>query len=501
MILLEFPIEVTADRTGNKPVVPGLVDEDGSIMMPLLRYQIHLYTKSYSQSHLEKVRHAVKLFAEYSLANPRPGFGAQTPALLSQNEHYEHFRNFRKAVIFGTFDTAGIDSSGLNWLTGGIAKANKVISTVTDFLIWLDDLDKGNRADRYNPPVTGTKYEQLCAAAAYEWKRNKSLLGHTWVWGSDREVEPQRALSGTRGEKRATKDVKRISDEDFLRLLRDGFGTSTEAGLRDSMVSILMNKAGVRASEALGAWIIDVIADPTEPAYAYVKLLHPSEAKTKIKHGKTTYGRRVDYLRAVYHLPNRITLPKNNRQHLGWKSRLDALELYWAEPYWGKVFYGMYRTYLARTSMKRKHPYLFIDSDESGDPLAYDTFAKSYERAVYRAGLVPPGGNVDMKASGFTPHANRHSYGDRLKNKFGCGEKVVQKAMNHASVDSQIVYTVPSSAQTRDEIEKGAKLMARRKRELEDLKTDLKGVRSEIQIKAADEVPDELSQFIDQFAG
>lgn len=486
MILIEFPIKVFSDCTGNASVLPGLLDANGNVMMQLLRYQLLLHTNGWSQSHLQKVRQAVKLFAEYSLANPRQHFGAAHTGQITEFRNYEHFRNFRKAIAFGTFNDVGVDPSGLNWSAGGLKKANAVTETVTQYLIWLDELDGGNRAARYNPHATPTKFEQLCTDAAYEWRRNKALLGHTWAWGDDKKVEAHRALSGTKPTKK-TGDVKRISDQEFVRLLSDGFDTSTEVGLRDAMVSIMMNKAGVRVSEALGTWVIDVVNDPTNPGNAYVKLLHCAEAKCKIKHGPTkTYERRVDYLQAVHQLPNRISLPKGDRQHLGWKSRFDVLELYWAEPWWGKVFWGLYLTYIRLTTKKRKHPYLFIESD-SGAPLGYDTFAKSYERAVYRAGLVPPGG-VDLKNSGLTPHANRHAYGDRLKNKYGCNEKVVQKAMHHASVESQIVYTVPSADQTRDEIDRTMKSLATRKRNLEELKVGLKDIRPEINAKTAGDV-------------
>jgi len=496
---------VRPDETGVEISVPGLLDTNAFPVMPLLRYQVNLFMKGFSQTHLQKVREAVRLFAQYSMSNrPLTGFGTGEVGPVQEVRHWEHFRNFRHAILFGTFGPDGLDPSCLCWVPKGVNKANDVVRLLTDFFIYLDELDKGDRAARFNPVVTPTNYEALYAASAYEFRRNKALLGHTWAQPGE-AVQVHRAVTG-RDKKPATKEVKRIYDSEFERLLRFGFDTSTEVGLRDSMLSILMNKTGVRVSEALGAWVVDVIDDPAGKGSAHVKLRHPGQAKVKIEHKGVTYTRRTDYLKGAFGLPDRTKLLKSDPQHLGWKGRFDVLELYWAEPWWGRVFWRMYMEYLRRTAMKRagKHPYLFIDSESCG-PLAYDTFSKSYTRAVYRAGLVPAGMAVSLKDSGLTSHGNRHAYGERLKVKYGCSEKVVQNAMHHASPESQLVYTIPSGEQTKRAIEEGLAKMRRHSRELEEMKGALSHVRPEIMAKTREagslpnvgEWPDPLRAFVD----
>lgn len=498
-----YNLTARPDATGSEISVPGLLDSNGLPVMPLLRYQVNLFMKGYSQTHLQKVREAVRLFADYSMSNlPATGFGTGEVGPVREVRHWEHFRNFRHAIVFGSFGPDGFDPSGLCWVPRGVNKANDVVRLLTEFFIYLDELDGGDRTARFNPVVTPTNYEALCTASAYEFRRNKALLGHTWARPSE-DVQVHRAVAG-REKKSATKQVKRIYDSEFERLLRFGFDTSTEVGLRDAMISILMNKTGVRVSEALGAWVVDVINDPAALGSAHVKLRHPSMAKVKIEHNGVTYTRRSDYLKGAFGLPDRTKLPKSDPQHLGWKGGFDVLELYWAEPWWGRVFWRMYVEYLRRTAMKRagRHPYLFIDS-ESFKPLSYDSFSKSYTRAVYRAGLVPAGTSVSLKDSGLTPHGNRHAYGERLKVKYGCTEKVVQNAMHHASPESQLVYTVPSGEQTKQAIEEGLAKMRRRSRELEELKRELPLVRPEILSKAGeggslpkvDDWPDSLRAF------
>jgi integrase len=483
VILHNYSINYRPDATGIEAVVPGLLDSSAQVVMPLLRYQVHLYMKSASQSHLQNVREAVRLFAEYSAANmPSPEFGSGQTGHVQVVRHHDHFRNFRFAIVMGTFGPNGVDPSGLNWVARGAQKANRVVQILTEFFVWLDELDGGNRASRFNPLVTPTNYEVLCAASAYEYRRNEALLGHTWAHAGE-AANVSRAVAGSeRGA--AAKDVKRIEDREFERLLQHGFDASTEVGLRDALLTMLMNKTGVRVSEALGAWVIDVMDDPAYPGSAHIKLRHPSRAKVKLSHKGITYTRRVDYLKGACGLPDRIRLPKNDPQHLGWKGRFDVLELYWAEPWWGRVFWRLYCIYVRMTAAKRtNHPYLFVDS-ESGQPLTYDAFAKSYKRAVYRAGLVPEG-CLSLKDTGLTPHGNRHGYGNRLKLVYGCSEKVVQNALHHTSPESQIVYTVPSGRQTREEIEQGMQKMRIRQRELDDMKKALKEVKSEIENKSA----------------
>ncbi len=506
MILHNYPVKQRPDATGIEVVVPSLVDSNARIVMPLQRYQVHLAMKQWSQSHLQNVREAVRLFAEYSAANvPAAEFGRGQTGHVHEVRHWEHFRNFRYAILMGTFGPDGVDASGLNWVASGVQKADKVIRLLTSFFIWLDELDGGDRASRLNPMVTPTDYEVLCAAAAYEYRRSKALLGNTWARADEKEAV-LRAASG-RQRKAATKEAKRIEDNEFSRLLQHGFDTSTEVRLRDRMISILINKTGVRPSEALGAWVIDVMNDPADPGSAHIKLRHPIDAKVNMTNKGKTYTRRVDYLRGVYGLPVRIGLPKKDPQHLGWKGRFDVLELYWAEPWWAKVFWRLYCEYVRMTAAKRSHhPYLFVDS-ESGDPLTYDTFAKSYKRAVYRAGLVPPG-EWSLKDSGLTPYGNRHAYGNRLKNVYGCSEKVVQNALHHASPESQIVYTVPSHHQTKEEIEAGMQRMRAKKLDLAELKRSLNEVRPEIKTKSTQDdgalginaIPQWIQSLMDQSA-
>lgn len=110
-------------------------------------------------------------------------------------------------------------------------------------------------------------------------------------------------------------------------------------------------------------------------------------------------------------------------------------------------------------SFRTDHPYAFVMENNKGwQPLTEDAYRKAFERAVFAAGLVPPGG-CDMKAAGLTPHGGRHGYGNRAKNDGGLDKKVVMVMMHHGSDESQEVYTRKSNSQIRLEIAEAMQVM------------------------------------------
>lgn len=481
MHLFSIVVEVRPDGTGKTLQVPGLMDSAGSVLMPLVRYLQHLLMSGRSQTQLSKIREAVRLYAEYSICNqPPPGFGQGKTGSVQEVRYWEHFQHFRYALVVGSFGVDGLDPTGLCWTGSGVKKANNVVRLLTEFFVWLDEHDGGDRAARLNPLVTGTNYEWLCAASRYEHSRNRALLGHTWAKPEDKKFE-HRSLDSGRGKKPAVSDVKRISKSQFDGLLARGFDVNSENGLRDAMIALLMNKGGLRLSEVLHLWVLDIVDDPASPGSALVRVLHPTEANCRLEYRGRKYTKRSDYLLSVYGLKDRCTLVKKDAQHLGWKSRFTVLEIYWAEPWWGNVFLHLWRRYLQLTAGKRaRHPYAFVDSTD-GEPLTADAYGKAYSRAIYRAGLVPPG-EWDMKNSGLTPHGNRHAYGHRLKNEYELSRQIVQKALHHASIESQLIYTVRSRSEIASEIEKAR--LRRSQRELAEMKEDLPVLREQLREKS-----------------
>lgn len=453
-------VEYTPDRTGRKLQLPCLVNEHNEIVLPLLRYAEYLAGKGYSQSHQAKVREAVRLFFEYSLANaPTGGFGKGE---VGHVEHWRHFSRFRAAVVFGTFDSmTSQDPSGLCWPASTIGKGNQVVALLTDFFTYLDELDGSAGASQFNPSVTPSAYDTLAKASAYEFRRGKAFLGHTWQHSEDKQHTAY-AVERVRSIRKPTSEPKRLQDAQFLQLVGHGFDVQTDNGLRDALVAILMNKGGLRLSEALQLWVTDVVEDPDAAQHAAVEVVHPEHGACNLQWRGRSYSKRSDYLRGVYGLEPRTRLPLRDPHALGWKSRFSTLRVYWFEPYWGQVFWRLWRRYLHSTAaVKRSHPYAFVMRTTGGwQPLTIDAYRKAYERGIFAAGLVPPGG-CDMKAAGLTPHGCRHAYGDRARNRGGLDEKVVMVMMHHASPESQEVYTRKSHSQTMSDVQRGMELMRR----------------------------------------
>lgn len=421
--------------------------------MPVLNYAVYLLGEGCSQSHLKKVRAAVYLFLEYSFANPpAQGFGLGDTGEVG---HWTHFATFRDAIVNGTFDPkTGQDPSGLCWRSSSIGKGKEVAAYLTDFFKYADELGGATGASQFNPKISPRAYVEFSKAAAYEFRRARAYLGHTWEHAESKHFEFH-AVEGGNSKKKSQVDANRLLDNDFLRILEYGFDLRSCNGLRDALVAILMNKGGLRISEALHLWMVDICEDPINPGYAFVQAVHPEQGNCNLSASGKNYTNRGEYLRYVYGLEPRTRLPSKNAQSLGWKAKYLTLPIFWFDPYWGKIFWSLWKKYLRMTATVRKNsPYAFISQSKDGwAPLSQGSYRKAYERAVYAAGIVPSGG-CDMKAAGFTPHGCRHAYGDRAKNGGKLNEKIVMVMMHHSSPQSQDVYTRQTYAQVTSEIRK-----------------------------------------------
>ncbi|WP_236071655.1 tyrosine-type recombinase/integrase [Paraburkholderia domus] len=76
-------------------------------------------------------------------------------------------------------------------------------------------------------------------------------------------------------------------------------------------------------------------------------------------------------------------------------------------------------------------------------------YNKAHAAACKRIGL-----NVG-KALGTTPHGHRHAYGQRLK-RAGIEKPLIRRFMHHSSIESQEIYTQPSTRDARIALEAAA---------------------------------------------
>lgn len=440
MTLVDINARLTGRPASKDLLVPALVSDYG-VVMPLLRYFEHIYD-DYAVGTLKHIRHAFKLFLLFTEATAPDGFGAKK---LHGRTHAEHFLSFRRAVVHGTIDEeTHVDSSGLRWAPSRVSKANRVVYYLTEFFAWAD-ANGANDAQRFNPVAQGNGYQDLIARAAYEHRRSRAFLGNTWH-GAAEHVVVARYTGRVREPAKVKAPTKRFPDARFLEFLLLGFTTRSLSNLRDILITILMNKGGLRVSEPLHIWLTDVSYDP-KTEMAHIEIQHPSDGAAPGTWGGK-YKTRAQCLEAEFRRRPRCELGSGDPEYAGWKSGVSVIEVLWCEPVWGRHFWRLWQVYLRRVqelvpAASRRHPYAFmvLRGETIGRPLTIAAFRDAHEKAVFRADLVPKEGVPDLKNLGLTEHGHRHAYGNRAKNEAELSRDVVKDMMNHSSIDSQRCYT------------------------------------------------------------
>lgn len=221
---------------------------------------------------------------------------------------------------------------------------------------------------------------------------------------------------------------------------------------------LLCAYGGIRISEALNIWCIDVMPgaaiDRFEPGAAQntplVVLAHPRLSRFTGDFSDTSLQRN-EFLQTRYGLVPRSDLPKRHPMRAGWKGvtinnhRLGVSWVYWLYPGPSFEFLNLVATMLrCRKGMPgaAAHPYLFINhklGKHQGAPLKYKNVAKAFERACERVNLEP-------HVAGHNIHGFRHFFEATLEHTFKFKPEEVQAMMHHKSVTSQRDYGHPKVA-------------------------------------------------------
>ena len=450
---------IYGDNSGRRIELPILVSYDGPVK-PLLQYQ--LLHQSNSHSWHVKLQQAVRLLLLYAAANPDSYL---TPREL--------FAGFSVRLISGTIGTDGLDPSGLYWIPKRPSHARQMVRMLTEFSAWSA---REFGVAELNPLRDATKHEQVLAAAAWAHRNNASFLGHTESkararlhFGFAPSVPLPRTLAIAN-----PNGVVRFPEEHFPRLIVDGFsrrkcGNSLRRwmALRNILITLLMHGAGLRCSECFHLWVDDVRPDPVDPTRALVWVGHPSDglAEWRDAAGKIVKGSRREYL-----LTRGLT-PRNlirGKEHAGWKgTRLDGkyyIQAHWSDASYARIFLSFWKEYLRLIlPIERRHPWAFIQRD--GGVYKMASFHQDYDNAIKAIGLKP------CRVNGTQPHGHRHAYGQRLA-EAGVSHSVIQKAMHHASPESQEVYTQADHQRMQSELNAAVDRMSGIR--LEDISTVLK---------------------------
>ncbi|WP_332750048.1 gamma-mobile-trio recombinase GmtY [Hydrogenophaga sp.] len=439
-----------------KSFVLYLLAEDGSApapLVPLIDYfGEHGRTRSISWQN--EVARAVGLLIDFLVAN------SGLFKALSGNRRPQIFSAFAEALVAGTIDAQGSDSSELFWQPKKLKRASHLLNMVTAFSDWL--------VERYettalNPWKAASVAEQIAYWRRFDKRRASALLSH--AASLEDAVARSRLARSVRVLRKTSvttaQPVKSFPEERIWDLLAQGLANARPQkrrhvhdgqSLRDMMIVVLLHGGGLRESEPFHLYVSDVGINAAAPHSAVVRLYHPEQGSAPADYLDPFSRARVradreEYLRLRWGLQPRNLVV--GRFHAGWKdlqlanAREQYALVHWFPSYWGEIFLKLFKLYVMHCrSRHAAHPYLFVSHKEQyeGEPYTVDAFRQAHGRAVRRTGLVP---SAEL---GTSPHGHRHAYGRRLAES-GVPKLVIQRAMHHKSPQSQDVYTAPDDGQ------------------------------------------------------
>lgn len=433
MIATKVIAKIAQDNSGVTTDIPVILTNEG-VLASVTDYVLSLHLNGTSLSTINKHIQSIILLIEFMDANKR----------MFENPE-EMFSVFVRRLYSGTVGENGLDPSELYWIPATTGTVARHIGHLTNFTSWVADKGLGKKL---NTLRTATRHEERIQYAAWFRRNQNDFLGHIKDKSINATVKRARSIKGRTPLVKTEDDAIAFPTSKFEDFYLNGLGGAKDprVALRDKLLLLLLHGAGFRRSEALLLWVTDVFEDSSDPDCAIVRIYNEVEGvapegwKTR-RNIKT----RKAYLQEKYARSPRQNL--QSTQHLGWKSKVvdhkdGYLEAYFFPQEFARVFMTLWRQYLIhRASVECYHPYAFIsfDSRYLGNPYTYNAFNQSYAAGLRRIGLEP------NKAEGLDPHGHRHNYGRRLTGA-EVDPLIIKKSLHHKSLDSQVVYTLPSNA-------------------------------------------------------
>ncbi|WP_193085982.1 gamma-mobile-trio recombinase GmtY [Halomonas sp. FME65] len=433
MIATKVIAKITQDSSGVTTDIPVILTDEG-VLESVTDYVLSLHLNGTSLSTINKHIQSIILLIEFMDANKG----------MFENPE-KMFSVFVRRLYSGTVGENGLDPSGLYWIPASTGTVARHINHLTSFTSWVSDNGLGKPL---NTLRTATRHEERIQYAAWYRRNQNDFLGHIKDKSINTTVKRARSIKGRTPLAKTEDDAIAFPTSEFENFYLNGLGGAKDprVALRDKLILLLIHGAGFRRSEALLLWVTDVFEDPSDPDRAIVRIYNEVEGVApegwRTRKGIKT---RKAYLQEKYARSPRQEM--QSTQHLGWKSKMvdhkdGYLEAYFFPLEFARVFKSLWRQYLVyRASVECHHPYAFIsfDSRYLGNPYTYNAFNQSYAAGLRRIGLKP------NKAEGLDPHGHRHNYGRRLTDA-KVDPLIIKKSLHHRSLDSQVIYTLPSNA-------------------------------------------------------
>ncbi|WEM45477.1 gamma-mobile-trio recombinase GmtY (plasmid) [Photobacterium sp. DA100] len=437
MVTVRAKAKVQEDNTGVKTETYILLTEQGDIPM-LTDYILKLQGDGASKSTLARLLQATSKLMAYMDVN-KDVFN--DPELL--------FQTFATRLYTGTIGEDGLDPSGLYWMPASTHQVNLLVSSLTKL---TDYLAKKHGAKSMNPLRDATPHEERLNYAAWYRRTQYDFLGHIEDKNLNETTKKVRTVKGRSRLKPSDNAAKRFPrqhfDDFFFAISKS---KDVRVSLRNQMITTLMEAGGLRHSEAINLWVTDVLDDPEDPENCIVRIYDEQDGKApfrfKSKGGQTN---RASYLKEKYGRIPRKNMVGNEHVGQKWTKPCNGtdnfIQVYWFPSEAGRVFKKLWQQYIPyranMVSVNKHHPYAFVsfskDKRYYGSPIRIKAFESAYEIGLRRIGLEP------NKDEGLAPHGHRHAYGYNLSDS-GLSPFVIQKALHHANIESQLVYTEPSA--------------------------------------------------------
>ena len=428
-----------SDATGASAEIPALLTPAG-VVESLVDYCFH-HHRDRSRPWMNEVISATRLFLQYLQVNP----AEPDPCRL--------FVNFAQRLYGGTFDVrTKLDPSGLYWAPRSGQGPRKTIVHLSNFFAWMGE---GHPlAAQVNPRYAGDSFDRQIREAAYQYRRNASLLGHTWEKKGRPEKNGGYYVAPKRDPKVAKTEPPAFPEERFEELLFKGFLGGPRPDYRGALITLLLHGAGFRESEPFHLYIADVFPNPFDRKQAGVVIHHPSEGLEPGNwwdpQGRELRRNREAYLAQEFGLLPRTRM--SGQRRAGWKGGLHDKPYYkaayWFVPEYGEWFLKYWDKYLEQVScLERDHPFAFIN-------LHREPVGAMYTLAQYNKAHAAACERIDLtvsKAEGTTSHGHRHSYSQRLK-RAKVSTKTIQRCRHDISTESQEAYLQPYSYEVVEEL-------------------------------------------------
>ena len=429
---IEQTFKVKLDESNTIVEVPGLILPNGPYK-PLLHFLCIKKLSGYSCKYFSKARQVVRLFYYYS----------STQIKLKGTNEKLIFSGFVAALYNGTV-LDGEDHSQLYWKGKSL---ENVRGLLTIFNAFLDFLANNYSISHMNPKYKADSFENYINQCSKNHKNRNNLLGH--LKSNNFQVNRNLDFMGKNKLFKISKSTP-FPDAYFKDFFNTGLVTSQKAcTLRNQLIVLLMHYGGLRVSEAISVWKIDIYKDPINDEQVVVKICHPEEGPAPLGwNNPNGTNNRKSFLFSQYNLAPRSK--QNGYNYVGFKSsRVREIRVHWVPSRAAKLFWYKWCEYRWYIKDFNSHPYAFcnFNGKNKGNPFEIENFRSAYRNALSKIGLKA------NKQAGLSPHAHRHSYGQRLVT-LKVPPVMRAKCLHQSSLDSQLVYTDPSDSETYEYLNK-----------------------------------------------